>query len=505
MKIFQKFFSGFVIVALLVTLAGGIIILSVLGVQRSVDLITVSDIPELRAVSESAYHIQRIKSNFRALFLEINSKQRPEEIAYIQAIIKDSLSSLEKYTAAWEDTLRSDPLKESKKKEKLASFFKYKEKLNRFITFANVTEAFCKEDKYKEAQRFFAASEKLLSGELQTMAEDLVNNIFSEVLAKSEKTRNILWRTLGISIALGIIIILFTFIFGYIFSRMITTPLLKIKNAVSTIGKEDGVIPHIDVQSQDEVGVLAKAFNEMSRSQYELTKIKENLTHMLVHDLANPLMIASGMLGLVKTDPENKLSEKQTKHLDTALTAVNDLRRMTRELLEVNKLEKGKLELHYKDIALKTLADEVVMKMQMTPLAEHKTILLETGEVMPPLCADEELTKRVISNLINNALKFTPINSTVSVKVFYQKEEDCFYIQVKDAGPGIPKDSLEKIFKKFVQLEKKGAQRGFGLGLTFCKWVVESHGGRIWAESELDQGSLFTFTLPRKTRKKEVL
>ena len=72
MKIFQKFFSGFVIVALLVTLAGGIIILSVLGVQRSVDLITVSDIPELRAVSESAYHIQRIKSNFRALFLEIN-------------------------------------------------------------------------------------------------------------------------------------------------------------------------------------------------------------------------------------------------------------------------------------------------------------------------------------------------------------------------------------------------------------------------------------------------
>jgi signal transduction histidine kinase len=137
--------------------------------------------------------------------------------------------------------------------------------------------------------------------------------------------------------------------------------------------------------------------------------------------------------------------------------------------------------------------------MQVIAGADDKILSLDASESLPKLFADKDLIKRVIANLINNAVKYTPPKGSINVSIQFDGGSNNFKIQVKDTGDGIPKDYLGKIFDKFVQVESnKKAKTGRGLGLTFCKMTVEAHGGKIWVESELGNGSAFIFTLPPK-------
>jgi len=230
----------------------------------------------------------------------------------------------------------------------------------------------------------------------------------------------------------------------------------------------------------------------------ELEGMKDSLTHMIVHDLNNPLATVLGLMYVLKMQFEDKLTEDQKQSMAIAFAAGDELRRMIGNLLDINKMEEGKIKLRYESFSLNAAAAEVVSQMQIIASVDKKTVTLEAAEKMPPLSADKGLITRVIANLVNNALKYTPPKGSVRVKTSYNKDEKNFYVQVSDTGDGIPKEYLTKIFDKFVQVETKKARTGRGLGLTFCKMTVEAHGGKIWVESELGKGSVFTFTLPRK-------
>ena len=146
---------------------------------------------------------------------------------------------------------------------------------------------------------------------------------------------------------------------------------------------------------------------------------------------------------------------------------------------------------------LADVAKQVIGQMKITAFKENKVLSLEISENMPLVSADKEIMKRVIANLVYNSLKFTPPKGSVLLKISYKPEDKNIYIQVKDTGHGIPKEYLEKVFDKFVQVETQNIRTGRGLGLTFCKLMVEAHGGKIRAESEgLDKGATFTIVLP---------
>ncbi len=234
---------------------------------------------------------------------------------------------------------------------------------------------------------------------------------------------------------------------------------------------------------------------EKQMEQYE--RIKDSLTHMIVHDLNNPLMAISGRLQLLKMDEEN-FSEEQKENLSLAFLATKDLKAMIGNLLDINKMEEGKLTVRPKEFQLKDLAVEVVGEMRIIAQEENISVSLDVDAEMPNISADKELIGRVISNLINNAIKHSPAKSAVIVKVFFRQSDKNFYVQVRDSGEGIPREYLDKIFDKFVQVEDRKAKVGRGLGLTFCKMAVEAHGGKIWVESELGKGSTFYFTIPVK-------
>ncbi|MFC1807090.1 sensor histidine kinase [Candidatus Omnitrophota bacterium] len=228
----------------------------------------------------------------------------------------------------------------------------------------------------------------------------------------------------------------------------------------------------------------------------ELEKLKDSLMHMIVHDMNNPLMVVSGSIELLKMEFGDNLTEGQKEGFNRAILAADQVKRMVGDLLDINKMEEGNIQLNISNFLVSDIAKDVVDQMQVIAHSDNKKILLEVSENIAEVMADKELIKRVIANLTSNALKFTPQEGSVNVSIVYSKDDSNFYIKVKDTGSGIPKALLGRIFEKFFRVDADRVKPGRGLGLTFCKMAVEAHGGKIWAESEPGKGSLFVFTLP---------
>ncbi|MDP2830722.1 MAG: HAMP domain-containing sensor histidine kinase [Candidatus Omnitrophota bacterium] len=220
-----------------------------------------------------------------------------------------------------------------------------------------------------------------------------------------------------------------------------------------------------------------------------------------MHDLNNPLSAAFGNLQLLEIEMGKHLSEEQRKEFRDALEALNAIKNMTADLLDVSLMEENTLKLNKKEINLTEHIKKIINLMSYSAGQEGKVLIPKVSPMLSTLYADEEILQRIISNLVRNALKFTPVNSHIVVCIDYKAENKEFVFCVKDNGIGIPKEYLGKIFDKYVRVDNERTKSvpGKGLGLAFCKMAVETHGGRIWAESEVDKGSTFYFTLPAKT------
>ena len=228
----------------------------------------------------------------------------------------------------------------------------------------------------------------------------------------------------------------------------------------------------------------------------ELESLRDSLTGMIVHDLRTPL--TSLLTGLQTVELLGDLNEDQTEFLGVSIQGGHTLLSMINDLLDISKMEAGSLTLDYKDLAPADLVERALK--QVGALAEYKRITLVADSATAPsaLPADEEKLLRILINLLGNSIKFTPDGGTITVSARPAEDANAVLFSVADTGEGIPKEAFQKIFEKFGQVEtrKSGRKMSTGLGLTFCKMTVEAHGGRIWVESELGQGSTFLFTIP---------
>ncbi len=224
------------------------------------------------------------------------------------------------------------------------------------------------------------------------------------------------------------------------------------------------------------------------------TKAREDLAHMLVHDLRTPLTGIITSLQTLQYGVVGDLEPEQMEMVDIAVGDGHKLLEMVNQILDVSKLEAGEMPLHLQEVEMHEVADSAFRVAQ--PIAEDRGINLnqECNGLRANL--DPELMRRVLVNLIGNALKFTPKGGDVTV--FTQPADNGqAHLVVRDTGKGIPQRDLKRIFEKYAQSqggEKVGPSTG--LGLTFCRLAVEAHGGSIWAESELGKGTDIHITLP---------
>jgi signal transduction histidine kinase len=224
----------------------------------------------------------------------------------------------------------------------------------------------------------------------------------------------------------------------------------------------------------------------------ELETLRDNLTHMIIHDLRAPLSIALGYVDLVKDNAAPNLGQDNLGHMDTILINLCRLNDMIGSLLDISRLETGKMPLSCRACDVTELARSVMDSFDT--LLEHRRLWLESPADPVLASCDEEITRRVLGNLLQNALKFTRDDGRIRITV--GRKDSMARLEVTDTGPGIPAEYHGKIFEKFGQVVRDVRRHSSGLGLTFCKLAVEAQRGQIGIESEPGKGSTFWFTLP---------
>lgn len=248
--------------------------------------------------------------------------------------------------------------------------------------------------------------------------------------------------------------------------------------------------------ARDREAVLFEQLQTNFRRLQDLESQRDDLTHMIVHDLRTPL--TSLLTGLQTVEVVGDLSEIQEEMMAVAKEGGQTLLGMINDLLDLGKMEDGSLQLEYADLQAGGLIGRALA--QVSPLAKNKNIELvrEVGDDLPTLRADDDKLRRTLVNLLGNALKFTPAGGKIVVSARIGEPGKTLVFAVRDTGEGIPEEAFGRIFEKFGQVEsrKAGRKMSTGLGLTFCRMAVEAHGGRIWVESRMGVGSLFSFELP---------
>ena len=222
----------------------------------------------------------------------------------------------------------------------------------------------------------------------------------------------------------------------------------------------------------------------------QATRARDEMLGIVAHDLRNPLStITMGSSLLIET----ATSDPQRRHAELVRRAADRMQRLIEDLLEVRRIEVGKLTIQLRPEPARPVVREAVDMLR--PLAAAKNIELEArlADDLPPVRMDAARVLQVFSNLVGNALKFTPEGGRIRIGCERAADDARFFVE--DTGPGIPREQLPHVFHRFWQASYSDV-RGIGLGLSIVRGIVDAHGGRVWVESELGQGATFYFTLP---------
>jgi PAS domain S-box-containing protein len=242
---------------------------------------------------------------------------------------------------------------------------------------------------------------------------------------------------------------------------------------------------------------------ELEQTNRDLLRRSEEIQyfyHTLAHELKTPLTSAREFVSIVIDGLAGELNSTQLNYLRTAKESCNELAIYINDLLDASRLDTGKVHMELKAASLAAIIRRAMAMLE--PVAAGKNIRLseELDTHLMDVMVDESRIMQILTNLLNNALKFTPEGGEIIVKLGADpKTSECVQISVVDTGCGIPKDQIDNLFHRFYQIKKDDTspEKGVGLGLYLCRELVLLHGGNIWVKSVLGKGSTFSFTIPK--------
>lgn len=243
-------------------------------------------------------------------------------------------------------------------------------------------------------------------------------------------------------------------------------------------------------------------YKELERKNKELQKIdemKSDFVSTVSHELRTPLSTMKEFTSIVLDGIPGDLNKDQKEYLKIVKGNIERLARLISDLLDISKIESGKLELKKKFTNIIELVEQVLLTLNVQAKEGQISMKTDIKGALPDLYIDPDKITQIFVNLIGNAIKFTPENGSITVEV--KDIGDFLECSVIDTGKGIAKEDMGKLFSKFQQFDREpgSGAKGTGLGLAICKKLIEMHGGEVWAESKVGQGSQFSFTLPKHT------
>lgn len=340
---------------------------------------------------------------------------------------------------------------------------------------------------HKTSDVFDKTKASMLDELKQLMAEQ------EKIIAESPKTRarsrhsvmTLLMAGVGLNVVFALGLALF-------FVRGITGRLDLVVNNTSRLVKHEKL--NEPLSGNDEIAHLDHAFHDMAKQLKEVEEMKQQFVAMISHDLRTPLTSVCGFLEMLEHGAYGSLSDQGQQRTQLAERNISRLISLINDLLDMEKLESGRLELAPETIPLEPVAVRSVDAVRVFAEQHKVNIVIEPMDCT--VYADGNRLVQVLVNLISNAVKFSPADSTITVSA--RPKGDLIDVRIADQGRGVPPQFREAIFERFRQVKTTDATQkgGTGLGLAICKAIVEQHGGAIGVESEEGKGSTFWFTVP---------
>jgi signal transduction histidine kinase len=305
-------------------------------------------------------------------------------------------------------------------------------------------------------------------------------------------------RDLLIGAAAGAVVL--AVLLGLLLSWSLVRPIQRIDARLAAIAAGD-FTSHVDVPNRDELGALAANLNRMNdelRRLYEeleaVSRHKSEFLANMSHELRTPLNAIIGFSEVLQQQMFGDLNEQQLGYVDDVLDAGRHLLSLINDILDLSKVEAGRMELDLADVSLADALRSGVTMNSERALRDGITLGLNVQPQEIVLQADERKLRQVVFNLLSNAVKFTPSGGRVHVSA--ELSNGVIEVSVADTGPGIADADRELIFEEFGQGGGDGPREGTGLGLPLSRKFVELHGGHLWVESSPGVGCTFRFTLP---------
>ena len=281
-------------------------------------------------------------------------------------------------------------------------------------------------------------------------------------------------------------------VLGLLLTRAVVKPIRTVRDATQRVAAGD-LSHRVPVTSDDEIGDLARQFNEMAASLERDEQLRRKMMADISHELRTPLAVMRGQVEAVQDGVFDPSLENIAPIHDQVLL----LGRLVDDLRDLALAEAGRLRLERAEVRLGRLIGRVVDAFRSRAQGRRLSLLAEIPDVLPPIEADAQRLEQVVGNLLDNALRYTEPGGAIKVSAW--SDPDWVIFAVEDNGAGIPPEDLPYIFDRFYRVDeaRSGAQGGSGLGLSIAKQLVEAHGGNISAEGEIGKGSTFTVRLPR--------
>jgi signal transduction histidine kinase len=340
--------------------------------------------------------------------------------------------------------------------------------------------------------------------DLSTLTDQLAATTRSQTDALIAQNRGSYSDSRDLFVGVGSASIVLALLLGLVLSWSVIRPIQRTEERLAEIAAGD-FSRHVEVPNRDELGSLASNLNHMNdelRRLYDeletASRHKSEFLANMSHELRTPLNAIIGFSELLEQQSFGDLNHQQLGYVEDVLDAGRHLLSLINDVLDLSKVEAGKMELDVSEFALGPVLESGLTVHAERAARERISFGLSLEPVEIAVRADERRLRQVVFNLVSNAVKFTPAGGSVAVRA--RTTDGVVEVAVSDTGPGIALEDRELIFEEFRQAQG-GRQEGTGLGLPLSRRIIELHGGRLWAESAEGEGSTFRFTLPTEYRR----
>jgi signal transduction histidine kinase len=306
----------------------------------------------------------------------------------------------------------------------------------------------------------------------------------------------------------GGVILLSVVVIGWVLARpfaySMTKPIRALRAGTLKVG--EGQYETVEVTSNDEVADLTLAFNMMSEKLKKLDEMRMQMMSEISHEMRTPLqVIKAGCYSIIHTKDGPQLTQRQRDAVGMIHQATNRINNFVNSFLDIAKMEAGLMKFNFQMHDLVEIVTPLIQEAQL--IAQTRQIVLFShADSVPPMLLDKDRIGQAFSNLLSNALKYTPDNGKIMVNIVKVpstdpksiKGKDTVTLEVQDSGVGIPEADLSRLFSKFFQANNVPLvnEKGSGLGLALVKHVSEAHGGHVGVTSQVGSGSTFTINIP---------